>query len=646
MAPDDSFHDTPGNAAELPPEATPATPRLSPRRLAGGALALLLTLIVIGGGYVYAASRQPSPQPVAQAPRSSSPTAVARSTPAPQPTAGSSADALSARYAAFLAQPLTLTHEGRTWQPALAELGGELALGAQPRLSLDQAALQRYVAALAHEVERPAVDAKLTLQGATILTTASQPGLAIALDETLRELTAALTTLQPQTIALRTRALAPTVGDDALAAPQQLIQEYLQAPVTLKVGKQKQVLSVDTLAQLLRVQPNGGQFNVEVDEQALTRLLEGVADATEVGGTRPRVAWDGGKLAIAKPGKPSQRIDVVEARALVLAAITGAKRTISLPVQASPPRITEQTLPQLGIRELVSVGQSDFTGSAAYRVTNIRAGLKLLDGVLIAPGEEFSFNHTVGQIDAASGFVEGYAIIQNRTQLEWGGGICQDSTTLFRAAFWAGLPIAERNQHSFYIKWYDKYGFGAQGDGPGLDAAIFTGQKDLRFTNDTGSWLLIETVVDAKHTLAEVRLYGTKPNRIVRAVSRLYDRTPAPKQARYLPDASIPPGSRKQTDTARGGMTIDVDRIITANGVEAAPERFRTIYKPWPDIFLYNPVVVASPTPVAPPPVDPTPPPVDGAPPAEPPPPVDPPLVEPTAAPPAEPTPPPIAPAE
>ena len=163
----------------------------------------------------------------------------------------------------------------------------------------------------------------------------------------------------------------------------------------------------------------------------------------------------------------------------------------------------------------MSVGRSDFTGSAEYRINNIGVGMNILNGILIAPGEEFSFNNNIGSIDARNGFVEGYAIIQNRTQLEFGGGICQDSTTLFRAAFWAGLPITERWGHSFYISWYDKYGLGPQGNGPGLDATIFTGGPDLKFVNDTGNWLLMQSSSNARTGVAEVALYGTKPNRTV-----------------------------------------------------------------------------------------------------------------------------------
>ncbi|NJO82826.1 MAG: VanW family protein, partial [Blastochloris sp.] len=153
----------------------------------------------------------------------------------------------------------------------------------------------------------------------------------------------------------------------------------------------------------------------------------------------------------------------------------------------------------------------------------------MLHGILVAPGEEFSFNEHIGAINAANGFVEGYAIINNRTQLEWGGGICQDSTTMFRAAFWAGLPITERKGHSFYISWYDTYGYGAYGNGPGIDAAIYTGPggQDFKFLNDTGNWLLIQTNVDEARTLAEISLYGTSDGRVVEFEGpEIFDRKP------------------------------------------------------------------------------------------------------------------------
>ena len=274
---------------------------------------------------------------------------------------------------------------------------------------------------------------------------------------------------------------------------------------------------------------------------------------------------------------------------MVIAAVMGRDRTLELPMVPTDPPVTEANLHQLGIRELVSIGKSDFTGSAAYRVHNIGVGMQLLNGLLIAPGEEFSFNKNIGQINAANGFVEGAAIIQNRTQQEFGGGICQDSTTMFRAAFWAGLPITERWGHSFYISWYDKYALGPRGNGPGLDATIFTGGPDLKFINDTGAWLLIQAWSDPKTGVAQIELYGTKPNRTVDLTHKVYDHVPAPKEPVFVADPKVPRGTIKHTDKARGGMTIDVYRLVVENGVPRPPELFRTRFRPWPNIYTLNP---------------------------------------------------------
>src|SRR5205085_12696831 len=179
------------------------------------------------------------------------------------------------------------------------------------------------------------------------------------------------------------------------------------------------------------------------------------------------------------------------------------------------PQGTAKALPTLGIVGLVSEGKSSFVGSAAYRITNVKAGAARLDGVLIPPDAEFSFNTQLGAVDESNGFVQGYAVIGNRTQLEWGGGVCQDSTTVFRAAFWAGLPITERHAHPFYISWYNAFSFPDGQEGPGMDATIYTGVQDLKFKNDTGHWLLMEAVADEENQVLTVRLYGTKPDRAV-----------------------------------------------------------------------------------------------------------------------------------
>lgn len=161
---------------------------------------------------------------------------------------------------------------------------------------------------------------------------------------------------------------------------------------------------------------------------------------------------------------------------------------------------------------------------------------------------------------------------------------------MFRAAFWAGLPITERWGHSFYISWYDKYGFGEYGDGPGMDATIFTGARDFKFLNDTGHWLLIQTLVDTSRSLAEVRIYGKSDGRKVSLIGpTIVERIPAPTAPLYVADPRRPRGTIRQTDKARGGMTIHYTRIIERNGQIIERRLFETRFKPWPNIYEVNP---------------------------------------------------------
>lgn len=568
--------------------------------------------------------------------------------------------AIRARYEAFLRQPVVITYGDRQWTPTLDDLGmtfdfrsavnrayrvgrgnglindvQEIAaiwrhgFEVPLHVSYDETRAQAYLAQLAREIERAPADAQVRLDGERVAIVGAVIGRQVLVDATLAQLSQQLRAFAPGAIPLQTRELPPRLDDATVAAARSQIETILQGPLVLRVGNKEYEWTLSDLAQMIVIEriaaADGDRIEVTIDQSAIEQRLRQIATETEKPGTRPRVAWNNGDLKIIKPGKPGLRLDEARARDMVLAALNGRDRVLELPMAPTDPPVTEANLHQLGIRELVSVGKSDFTGSAPYRVHNIGVGMQLLNGLLIAPGEEFSFNKNIGPINAANGFVEGAAIIQNRTQQEFGGGICQDSTTLFRAAFWAGLPITERWGHSFYISWYDKYALGPRGNGPGLDATIFTGGPDLKFVNDTGAWLLIQAWSDPKTGVAQIELYGTKPNRTVDLTHKVYDHTPAPTEPVFVADPKVPPGTIKHTDKARGGMTIDVYRLVVENGVPRPPELFRTRFRPWPNIYTLNPADIGPdgkpriPFPPAAQSAQPAPPPAEQ--PAEPPPP-------------------------
>jgi vancomycin resistance protein YoaR len=521
------------------------------------------------------------------------------------------------RYAAFLRAPVTITYEGRSWTPTPEQIGlsfdldqaAEQALAAghrggpierieelwaiwqggldvAPRLSVDAGQLQTYLTGIAADLEQPPRDAALSFAEGKVLPTAARPGRQALADASAIDVMRSLQTLEPQSVVLRTRTLAPALTDAGMAQAIIDARALLAGPLVLRRAEQSWTWQPNKLTELLAIKSERGKMVVEIDPDRVARAVEKLAQLVDSGSAEPRVAFRGGKLKITQPGQTGWRLKQPEAVAAISQALRQPKREIALPVQELTPQVTAKTLPSLGIDELVGEGRSSFEGSADYRITNIKAGAARINGVLIPPGSEFSFNTQLGEVDDSNGFVKGYAVIGQRTQLEWGGGVCQDSTTVFRAAFWAGLPITERHAHPFYISWYDDFSFPNE-SGPGLDATIYTGVSDLKFMNDTGHWLLMEATADEAAQVLSVRLYGAKLNRSVSVRGPEVDNVvPPPDEPVIVTDNSIPSGTVKQTDHARKGMDITVYRVITENGVEKPPEPFFTRFKAWPNVFV------------------------------------------------------------
>ncbi len=528
---------------------------------------------------------------------------------------------LTARYAGFSRQPLTLTYADQTWRPTLTQLGvtfdpdqaaalalepgrrgdvltrlreqwmlWHMGIDVAPRLVIDRQRLQDYLYSISEPLEHPPSDAALSLAGGRILGTPGAPGRQVLIDETANDIILALQTLTPQEVALRTRLLEPSIDDDALVVAQAKASEFLSSPLVLTRGDEHWIWEVERLAELLQVSSVGEELRVAVDLERLSEAVEGLAQIVDSGSVEPRLRFADGALQVVQEGQQGWQLKQEEAVQVIsetLQVSSPTTRTLTLPFEELYPQVTADKIGELGIVELVGTGRSSFAGSAQYRITNIKAGATRMDGVLIPPDAEFSFNTQLGNVDAANGFVEGYAIIGNRTQLEWGGGVCQNSTTVFRAAFWAGLPITERYAHPFYISWYDRFALGDYGDGAGMDATIYTGVNDLKFVNDTGHWLLMHSYVDEINQVLTVNLYGTRPDReVVLDGPHISNEVSPPASPIYINDPNRPSGTVYQSDVARSGRDIVIYRSIMRDGEEVRHDTFFTRFKAWPNVFV------------------------------------------------------------
>jgi vancomycin resistance protein YoaR len=532
-------------------------------------------------------------------------------------TPGSAERRLEQHYAAFLSYPVELHYAGRVWQPTLKQLGAELDFAAALEqaytigrtdtradnlrtvaatwehgvelplhLRIDQTVMQRYLLSLTREVERAPRNAELQLAGTEVTLLPDATGTQLLVDETLVEITSALQSLEPQVVALRTRELPPRLVAADLEPTIAEIRRALAGPIVLATDEQKWQWEVEEIAAWLTLHENRSadglpEYELDIDTAAIRSALAPIAAELRREGTLPRVNWNDGNMQIIAPGEPGQGLNVNAAFAAVNAALQGAEREIGLQVMPTDPPVIQSNLASLGIVEPIATGVSSFSRSQAYRITNIRAGARRMHGILVPPGSEFSFNNNLGAVDASNGFVQGSAIVDNRTQKEWGGGLCQVSTTMFRAAFWAGLPITERHEHAFRIGWYEELG-----EPPGFDAAIFTPWTDLRFRNDTGGWILIQTWADTNRQRLYITLYGAPSAREVTMDYRILKHLPRPRKSLTVEDPNLPRGTFKRTDYARGGLEMELYRTVYEDGVVRSRDVFPTVFQPWPNIYV------------------------------------------------------------
>ena len=330
---------------------------------------------------------------------------------------------------------------------------------------------------------------------------------------------------------------------------------------------------------------------LQIDESRLRAYLTDLAAQIAVPARDARLRFDAntGAVSVIQSSQPGRELDIDATVAAVQNALASGAAEAPLAVAAVPPSVDMNRIAEMGIRELVASGSTYFAGSSASRVRNIEVAAEKFDGVVIPPDGIFSFNDIVRDVSSANGFEDSLVIWGDRTAVGVGGGVCQTSTTLFRAAYEGGFPIVQRTNHGYVVDWYGK---------PGLDATIFTPSVDFRFRNDTGAYLLIEPAVDAANGVITFNFYGTRPERVVTVGEPVITDVEDPEPPSYVVDESLETGEKKQVEWEKQGMTATVERTIVENG-ETRTDTLVSKYQPWRAVYLVGPgtEIPATPTP-------------------------------------------------
>lgn len=268
-----------------------------------------------------------------------------------------------------------------------------------------------------------------------------------------------------------------------------------------------------------------------------------------------------------------------------LISSTDIKLIIDLPLIYTEPKIKTADVNNLGIKDLLGRGTSSFRHSTDIRNYNVQKGSSIVNRILVAPNETFSFLKNLGDVSLDNGFKKAYVIKKGQTVLDVGGGICQVSTTLFRAMLNAGLDITDRKNHAYRVSYYE------EDSRPGFDATVFIPSPDLKFVNDTGHYLLIQSTYDGKVKSLTYEIYGTSDGRSVDISNyRQWDAQPAPP-AIYIDDPTLPPGKVVQDEHAIPGLKTSFEWKVTRDGQIIHQKTYSSVYVPWAAVFRRGPTI-------------------------------------------------------
>ncbi len=376
----------------------------------------------------------------------------------------------------------------------------------------------------------------------------------------------------------------PSVHEGEIEAARAFATTLLREGMPVTDGETTWTIKPFTLSRLLRFTPIPDPARADNEVLGVTVDAVGAADyftttlAPEI--NQPavdarfeRVEDHVTQFAIPQPGKA---LNVDQSVTVLQGALMAGQSSAALSVDSIDPAIRDTAdIEAMGLTHLLATGTSDFAGSPANRIHNILEGTKRYHGLLVPAGQEFSFNEFLGPVDGAHGFKPELVIKKNVTIPEFGGGLCQVSTTLFRAAVHAGLDITARRNHAYAVRYYGT---------PGFDATIYPPYTDLRFTNNTPGYILIQTRVEGTELAFE--LWGTNDGREV-----------------------VVEGPQTYGRTKDGAVKATVTQKVTKNGEVVIDDTFYSNYRS-PNLFpkvLGN--ATPSPTTTPPPPVSgPTPP--------------------------------------
>lgn len=394
--------------------------------------------------------------------------------------------------------------------------------------------------------------------------------------------------LENKQIKIKTKSKYPTVSQKNLEPLNTLAKDLvengdLKLHFPQETNKRKDDLSFiikpQSYVSWIKGINNTNPLNLQFDNEKISKyLVENIAESINQEVSLPRFDVQDGKVVSWQLGKDGREINkekTIDNIKLALNSDNFVATIVAKEIKVADFNIEND----FKIKDLIGTGESNFAGSSKNRRHNIKVGAGAVHGLLIKPGEEFSLVKTLGDIDAASGYLPELVIKGNETIPEYGGGLCQVATTIFRSALGTGLPITARRNHSYRVSYYEP---------AGMDASVYDPWPDIKFLNDTDNYILIQSRIEGD--ILHFDFWGTSDGRTATTTKPVIYNIVAPPPTKLIETDTLAPGQKRCTESAHYGADAYFDYTVTyPEGATSTPVkevRFKSHYVPWQEVCL------------------------------------------------------------
>lgn len=450
-----------------------------------------------------------------------------------------------------------------------------------PKVAVNKEIIDNFINKISSEIDKQAINPTVLIRGRKAIPVQGQTGLLVS-KNTVKKLVKEVILEPNKRIKNLPVMVIPTsikYSDAEKAAKK--ANDMMSAPITMRYTESTWTFTPQEISEMIEIREakksGSPEISVVIGVEKAKAKLEKLTGGVTREPQDAKFSISGNKVIII-PSREGVGVNIdkaVEDMNKVAGKKQAYERDLLLTSHTTAPKMTTEKAQSMGIKEKITSYTTTYGALARARVSNIHLLTKSLDGMILAPGETFSFNKAMGPRTAGKGYKEAPVILNGKLVPGLGGGVCQVATTMFNSVFFAGLPVLERRNHSFYISKYPT----------GRDASVSYPYPDLKFKNDTGAHILIKGYLSSNSVT--VSLYGTDPGRKVNySTSGFSGITAFPIER--VADPNLEQGVENIVDVGETGKQVTVYRTVSKNGKVLFKDTFTSKYKPKVQVVNYG----------------------------------------------------------